>query len=61
MGLLDSLVGGGGPELKIVPLDPGTQNLINGQVKNANISDSQMAAKMNEGVQNRWLSSIANE
>jgi hypothetical protein len=52
MGLIDGLLGGGGgPDLKIVPLDPGTQNLINNQVKNANVSTGEIASKMNAGVQ----------
>jgi len=49
-GLLDALTGGSGPSLNIVPLDSGTQNLINGQVHNAAQSDQQISDRLNAGV-----------
>jgi hypothetical protein len=50
MGLLDSLLGGSGPDLKVVELDPGTQALINQQSKNAQAGPGAIADKMNAGV-----------
>jgi len=49
-GLLDGLTGGSGPSLNIVPLDPGTQNLIKGQIGNSTQNDATIAEKLNSGV-----------
>lgn len=49
-GLLDSVLGGSGPSLNVVPLDPATQGLISNQVSNANQSTGAIADKMNTGV-----------
>lgn len=50
MGLLDSILGGSGPSLNIVPLDSGTQGLIKGQVDRATAGPGAIAEKANAGV-----------
>jgi hypothetical protein len=50
VGLLDGFLGGGGPSLNVVPLDPQTQAKIGTQVSNATQTDQQFSDKMNAGV-----------